>query len=147
MSKHLCLIATLCTLVSASAVAQNEATIQQVGQNHVVSLAQWSAAQSLGSQALIRQENGLGADGHSVLLEQTGGAFADIFQTGSGNGLFGVGALGVGSEDEAARSFGGSTLLLSQSGIQNLAFVDQAGGAYASITQSGVGNMVTIIQQ
>lgn len=123
------------------ASAQNEATIQQVGTHHVVALQQFATGG--GARALIEQAG----TGHTIRLEQASGAFAEIVQSGTGNGLFGISLAGTGSILEAARSIQGATLLLMQSGMNNLAFVDQAAGAYASITQSGTGNTVTLIQR
>ncbi len=120
----------------APAFAQSEATITQVGDRNTVSLMQWAAGQALGSRAVISQSGG---NLNEVYLTQTGRAEAEIFQTGTDNGLFGV-------TDLFARSADGATLFLSQTGTGNLAFVDQAAGAYAEIIQNGINNTATIIQ-
>ena len=145
--KFLPLVCTLCLIAFAPAFAQSEAVVTQVGDNLTVSLSQWTAGQALGSRATILQENGAGTGGHFVYLTQSGGSQAEIFQTGSQNGLYGVSEQGFGVMGSYALSAEGATLLLSQSGLNNLAFVDQAAGAYAEITQSGVGNPATVIQQ
>ncbi len=73
-------------------------------------------------------------------IEQADGSSAQLFQTGTGN-LIG----GIGSALDASQ-FDASTLLVSQIGTDNRAFIQQASGSYAWIAQSGTGNTVTLIQ-
>ncbi len=84
---------------------------------------------------------------NAARIEQSAGSNATVVQSGSGNLLAGVEAMtGFGALSLAALQFDASTLLLSQIGTDNQAFVQQASGSYASVSQTGTGNTVTLIQ-
>lgn len=122
----------------ARAQAQaSEAYVMQIGSGRTASLTQFAS---------IAQLSQFGT-GNAARIEQTGGSYAQVFQTGSGNVLAGFDASGLAVLSAAAFQMDASTLLLSQSGTANQAFVQQASGSYASITQTGTGNSVTLIQQ
>jgi hypothetical protein len=115
----------------------SEAILKQVGTFHVASITQFTSFASL-------QQLGTG---NVARLEQAEGSSAQILQNGTGNLLAGIEtSTGVGSTLLQASQIESSTLLLSQIGTDNLAFVQQASSSYASITQSGIGNTVTLIQ-
>ena len=62
--------------------------------------------------------------------------------------LAGIDALtGLGALSAFALQMDASTLLLSQIGTDNRAFVAQAAGSFARIAQNGTGNTVTLIQR
>jgi hypothetical protein len=132
----------------------NVATVLQIGQadyyggpdGNRIALEQADA----GNHATIRQVPlaglpGYGGDDNLVLLRQSGGATADVYQEGSYNVVW-----GVGSEYGAplpGTSAGGSTLTVGQVGWGNRVDFEQANGGTAIVTQSGEMNRATIIQQ
>lgn len=128
-------------LAPVAASAQSEATIDQVGTGHTLTLAQFTAGQALGAQAIVHQEDGAGAGGHLVWLDQSGGAVADIFQSGTGHLVAGLDGL------SAALQTGAAELTVVQMGTDNRVFVEQAAGAYALVRQEGTGNTATILQR
>lgn len=119
------------------AAQSSEAVLQQAGTLNVASIAQFTSIASL-KQA---------GTSNVARIEQAAGSTAHILQTGTGNLLAGIEtATGLGALLLHASQIESSTLLLSQIGTANMAFVQQASGSYASITQNGTGNSVTLIQ-
>ena len=119
------------------AAQSSEAILQQAGTLNVASITQFTSIASL-------KQIGTG---NMARIDQAGGSTAQLFQNGTGNRLAGIVAeSGLGDLMRHASQIESSTLLLSQIGMDNLAFVRQASGSYASITQSGFGNSVTLIQ-
>lgn len=131
----------LFSLAPLAASAQSEAIVEQVGNGQMATLTQLTTEQMAGiNRVVLVQNNGDGFGQNLVLLEQSGGAMAEILQSGSLNRL--VGLDGV----SAALSLDGSELFLMQTGTSNTALVQQSGSAYASITQTGTGNVATVSQ-
>ena len=80
-------------------------------------------------------------------IEQMGRATARLSQSGTDNLLAGFdGPSGLTGALLAAVQADASTLLLSQIGTGNQAFVHQDSGAYAQVTQDGTGNTVRLLQ-
>ena len=110
----------------------------QTGAGHTVSVTQFTSIARLSQFGTA----------NAARIEQTAGSYAELVQNGSGNVLSGVDRLtGLGALSVAAFQMDASTLLLSQIGTDNQAFVQQAAGSFARIEQSGTGNSVTLIQR
>ncbi len=116
----------------------NEATITQAGDHGVVVLDQ----QGAGNTALLNMLPGAGYAGSAnyILLLQSGGATAEVSQTGSDNAVWGL------NGGEQARSLHGSVLDVVQMGMGNRLFLDQQNASSATIVQMGIGNTATVIQ-
>lgn len=131
---------------TTAAAQASEVFIEQAGTSNVATVTQTASAAflmqaGLSNQATIEQ---VGTGGHLVRLDQTGGSFAEVFQSGSGNRL--VGLDGLVNPESWALQADASRLFLTQIGTDNSVFLDQAAGAFARITQNGSNNTVTVIQ-
>lgn len=129
---------SLLSLFGTTAFAQSgEVVVEQAGDGNVVSVLQTA---SFARIVQAGTENG-------ARIDQTGGSTAEVVQTGTGNVLAGLDAARLGPDPlSAAFQSDESQLLLSQTGTGNVALVEQSAGAYASITQTGNHNTVTLLQ-
>lgn len=141
-SLPLVLAALAVSALAAPAAAQSAATIEQVGSQNLAVLTQSLSAAGPNDARIVQ----VGAGGHVARLDQRGGGTADVVQDGAGHLLAGLTG-GVADPLAAAVSFGGSGLVLRQSGGDgSRAFVDQRDGAFAEIVQAGRGNLAVLAQ-